>query len=172
MIYEMGQFDKKERLSLIKPIWTVRNPQKLFTGLAFAVSGLMLVYTIMNLYYIPMPYSWSTIVLLEYTRLLITPVAALLLCCLWAFFLSQNTVLIGCKAAEDKIVLSRQKKLSKDCRTATMMFWSVALAFFQLDLLNDAKQMQGFGLFIPILCLIALLIVSIRYRFLIHICRR
>lgn len=157
---------------MIKQIWTVRNPQKMFAGLAFAVSGLMLVYTLLNLMYIPMPYSWSVIVTLEYIRLSVTPIVSLLLCILWRFFLTRDTVLIGCKPAKNEIALTRQKKLSRDCRTATMVLWSIALAFVQLDLLNKAKQTPGFGLLIPVLCLIALLIVSIRYRFIIHTCRR
>ena len=45
-----------------------------------------------------------------------------------------------------------------------MMFWSVGLGFLQLDALNTAKQMRGFGLFVPVVCLIAMAIVSVRYR--------
>lgn len=95
---------------------------------------------------------------------LILPLVMVFVCALWFYLIRRNTVLAGVRAAEDAAALSRQKALSRDCRTASMMFWSVGLGFLQLDALNMAKQMQGFGLFVPLVCLIAMVIVSIRYR--------
>lgn len=153
---------------MIKQIWTVRNPQKLFTGLAFAIAGLILGYTVMNLMYLPMENTG----LLEYARLLATPLLSLSLCVLWFFLIKRNTVLFGCKAAADDTALSRQKKLARDCRLTTMMLITVALAFVQLELLNQAKQLSGFGLLPSILCVLALVIASLRFRAMIRTCRR
>ena len=147
-----------------KPIWTIRDPRRLFVGLSFAVAGLMLFYTLINLPYIPMPYSWSVIVYCRYAELLVTPVVSLLLCILWKFFISRNRVLIGCKPASDPIALDRQKILSKDCRITAMSLITLALAFIQLDMLNKAKGIPGFGLFIPLLCFVVWLFTSIRFR--------
>ena len=108
---------------MIKQIWTIRSPQRLFSGLAAAITGVFVLYTAISLFYLPETVPFR---------------------------------LLG--------ALSRQKALSRDCRTASMMFWSVGLGFLQLDALNMAKQMQGFGLFVPLVCLIAMVIVSIRYR--------
>lgn len=77
-------------------------------------------------------------------------------------------MLIGVRKAKHEAVVLKQKKLSRDYRTAAMMLWTVGLGFLQLDMLNTAKQMQGFGLFIPVVCLFALVAVSIRYRIKLH----
>lgn len=86
----------------------------------------------------------------------------------WIFRIHSNTVLIGVRKAKHEAVVLKQKKLSRDYRTAAMMLWTVGLGFLQLDMLNTAKQMQGFGLFIPVVCLFALVAVSIRYRIKLH----
>lgn len=149
---------------MIKQIWTVRDPRKLFIGLSFTIAGLMLFYTLINLLYIPMPYSWSGIVFMEYARITVTPVISLLLCFLWKIRISRGGVLSGCKKASNPISLDRQKSLSKDCRIAAMTIATLALAFVQLDILNKAKSLPGFGLAVPFFCLVAWLFTSIRYR--------
>lgn len=143
---------------MIKQIWTIRDPRRLFIGLSFAVAGLMLFYTLINLPYIPMPHPWSGI---DYAAV---PVISLLLCILWKVLISKNSVLTGCKKASDPIALDRQKTLSKDCRIAAMALMTLILAFVQLDILNKAKALPGFGLAVPLFCLVAWLFSSIRFR--------
>lgn len=149
---------------MIKQIWTIRSPQRLFSGLAAAVTGVFTLYTVMSLFYLPEKVPFRLLGEQSRYLLLLLPVVMTAVCALGLFLIHRDTVLAGVRASQDETVLSRQKKLSRDCRTASMMFWAVGLGFLQLDALNTAKQMQGFGLFVPVICLIAMLIVSIRYR--------
>ncbi len=149
---------------MIKQIWTIRSPQRLFSGLAAAVTGVFVLYTAISLFYLPETVPFRLLGGQSRYLLLILPLVMVFVCALWFYLIHRNTVLAGVRAAEDAAALSRQKALSRDCRTASMMFWSVGLGFLQLDALNTAKQMQGFGLFVPLVCLIAMVIVSIRYR--------
>lgn len=149
---------------MIKQIWTIRSPQRLFSGLAAAVTGVFVLYTIISLFYLPETVPFRLLGEQSRYLLLILPLVMVFACALWFYLIRRNTVLAGVRAAEDTVVLSRQKTLSRDCRTASMMFWAVGLGFWQLDALNTAKQMQGFGLFVPVVCLIAMVVVSARYR--------
>lgn len=149
---------------MIKQIWTIQNPQKLFKGLAAAVTAVFVTYSALSVCYLP-----DTVTIRFFGEgsrffLLVLPVVMILVCALWFYLVKRGGVLVGMRPADDPVQLSRQKKLSEDCRIASMMFWSVGLGFLQLDFLNTAKKMQGFGLFVPIACLIAMAVVSVRYR--------
>ena len=39
--------------NLIKQIWTVRSPERLFVGLACAICGVITLYTALNFWYLP-----------------------------------------------------------------------------------------------------------------------
>ena len=153
---------------MIKQIWTVRSPQRLFSGLAAAVTGLFQLYTVTSLFYLPWTVPFRLIGLQSKYCLLILPAVMMIVFLFWIFRIHSNTVLIGVRKAKHEAVVLKQKKLSRDYRTAAMMLWTVGLGFLQLDMLNTVKQMQGFGLFIPVVCLFALVAVSIRYRIKLH----
>jgi hypothetical protein len=111
---------------VIKQIWTIRSRYKLFIGLSFAIAGVILGYSALNLTVLPETILWNDGEVSKYA-LLVIPVFSLLLCV--GFYL-----------------LSRRLcGLWSEMFTACCFLQAMFLAFLQLRYLNIAKGIPRFS---------------------------
>lgn len=149
----------------VKNLWVVRSRRKLFTGLAFALGGFMLFYTVLTLLVleaeIPLkiwfwPAPAVTAVPLPQApklRLVTLPLVSLALSVLFLL------------AGRRKRLPFRREPMPKAQRTlwevlcaGESFLFALHLFFWQLDRLNYAKGIQGFS---PLVALLALTAIPI-----------
>lgn len=129
---------------MIKQIWTIRSRYKLFIGLSFAIAGVILGYSALNLAVLPETIPWSDSKASKYALLAI-PTLSLLLCV--GFYLLSR----------------RLSGLWNEMFTACCFLQAMFLAFLQLRYLNIAKGIPHFSDLILILTGAAFFIAVIYY---------
>ena len=149
---------------MIKQFIDIRSRAKLFTGLSFTISGLMLGYTLLNLLVLEDIIPWKAAVLQQAPILaskyvlLLLPGCSLLICVL-LYLDSRRSKLpplfrLGEPDSPARLAIYRQGSIGVNFIAALLA------AFCTLDQLNTAKQLPGFGWFVPLLCLIALILFA------------
>lgn len=154
--------------NLIKQIWTVRSPERLFVGLACAICGVMTLYTVLNFWYLPPQIPMRLIRTQSRLLTVVLPVVHIALCAFFVLRYRKNGMLFPLSETADSQTANERRRLSRQTRVICMMLCSVALAFWQLDCLNTAKELPGFGLFVPVLCGVLALLMYVRGLFRIH----
>lgn len=153
---------------MIKQIWTVRNPERLFIGLACAICGVITLYTVLNFWYLPPQVSMRLIGTQRRLFTIVLPVVHIALCTFFVLRYRQGRVLFPLSSKVSSETMKERKKCSQQTRVVCMVLCSIALAFWQLDCLNTAKELPGFGLFVPVLCGVLALLMYVRGLFRIH----
>lgn len=147
---------------MIKNIWVVRSREKLFWGLTFAISGVMLGYTLLNLTVLTDTIPWrqflfSPVTELSKYALLTLPILSFLPTILLWRFVRQ----MPAKAADPTISAEKSEK-QKGFLRSTCVYGAFLLSlfffFWQMDRLNTAKNLPGFPPFVPLALLAGLLI--------------
>lgn len=143
---------------MIKKYWVVRSREKLFWGLTFAISGVLLVYTLLNLTVLSDTIPWR--------QFLFTPVTelskyALLTLPILSFL---PTILLwqtSGKTADPAIpteMSEKQEHFVRSTRVYGAFLLSLFFFFWQIDRLNTAKSLPGFPPFVPLAFLVGLLV--------------
>lgn len=147
---------------MIKQIWTVRSLQKLFNGLAFAFCGFMIFYTALNLFILPdmVPWGWHAEAgnMVWKYQLLLFPVISFVICCL-LYRESKRAKPLSDREGEppqSEEIKRKQQKYRSEMYTGLNFICTLFLFFFQLDYLNQAKQIPGFSRIILVMILLAL----------------
>ncbi len=153
---------------MIKQIWTVRSPERLFVWLACAVCGVITLYTALNFWYLPPQIPVRLLGTQSRLFVIVLPIVHLALCTFFVLRYRKNAVLFPLSDVSDSQTIKLRKKDSQKTRVICMMLCSAALAFWQLDCLNTAKELPGFGLLIPVLCGALALLFYVRGLFRIH----
>jgi len=158
---------------MIKQIWRIRSKPKLYNGLSFVVTIILLVYTTLNILYMPSEIPFSvlhyqnvTLKLSKYV-LIILPIIETAI----YFYLYRSTTKLKRQIIKEK---SRDRLKSKktiilhDTLIGVNFLTALTLFFTQLNFLNNAKELKGFSVFPIVICFIALVAYSInmilRYR--------
>ncbi len=149
---------------MIKQIWFVRNERKLINLLCFAIAGVILLYSVLNIWALsnaelttllqddkniipPNLYS----LMLARVDLFVLPLISLLVCSMLFWFSNHTKPTKNCV---DNQSASLQKQIKRDLLIGTNLFITLVFSFWQIDRLNNAKQIAGFGL-VPIYLFIA-----------------
>lgn len=154
---------------LIKQIWHIRNLYKLLISLSFTFSIFLVIYTFFNILVLDDDVIFSLFSLNFYNSkiiLSVVPVTLIIVQILHKFIISnqlkKHEIYLKNDAEENLLKISyiRQKFYVYSCFSVTII-----LFFLQIDILNQFKQIQGFGFF-PVIISIIIYIIIILHTFL------
>lgn len=152
---------------MIKQIWTVRSLPKLFNGLTLSLSTFMLLYTVLNVIFfdkevITRLNFWSSrFVSNDKLALLIVPVL-----CFFASLILWHLSNVP-KKLKYEVTEATRKTALKDIKNhreyiVGSNFLITIISFFvELDALNTAKSLPGFGLFPALIGVVLLIIFTV-----------
>ncbi|WMJ22548.1 hypothetical protein RBG61_11185 [Paludicola sp. MB14-C6] len=149
---------------MIKQIWSIRSNAKLFNGLNFVITLFSLLYTILILFVLPNQIMLFHSQLHSKLILLILPLCSTILCCIFYHIVNK----LKKKLADTKKIdrtATQPIRVLHDSVIGFNFLLMVTLFFIQIELLNRAKQIQGFSpliIYIGLILIILFLIDSIR----------
>ncbi|MFZ2539156.1 MAG: hypothetical protein WAX04_09690 [Oscillospiraceae bacterium] len=153
---------------MIKQIWFIRNERRLINSLCFTITGLILFYSILSIWALanselamllqldetiikPSLYS----LMFKRVNLYILPLILLVVCSMLLWF---SNHIKSARYCTDEQSAARKKQIKRDLLIGTNLFTTLVFSFLQIERLNIAKQIAGFG-FVPIyLCIAGVLV--------------
>lgn len=148
---------------MIKQIWRVRSKPKLYNGLSLVITIIILVYTVLNILYMPSEIPFSVLnyqnVTLMFSKfvLIIVPVISTAI----YFYLYLSTTKLKKRIISEKAtnrLKSKKTIVLHDTIIGVNFLTALTLFFIQLNFLNNAKEIRGFSVLPIIACFIALVI--------------
>ena len=141
---------------MIKQIWFIRNERKLINSLSFTIVGFIFLYSLLSIWALSdalLDSSNQNVYQLMFgnAHLIILPLVSLLVSSV-LFWFSNHTK--ASKNCFDKQSIVLEQKVKRDLLIGTNLFLTLVISFVQIEFLNYAKQISGFGLTPIYICIV------------------